>query len=361
MRYLLILGCCVISFWSIGQDEAYYLTQMGWSGSNADLMRLNFKGEKGSLGTITEVYSFKDTIIRLDTNKKNNAFPPFQRPFIDLPKRKLADKNLVRQQLLLFNKEKEHTTNDTITIAGKAYIVQYNFYDDGYIGGRPNQVNQSIVVSDFGTVFSYANYFNAHRVFMLCHSDNTQQKVLATIYQYLATKNNWANWNRILELSQQYPFENCFEKLSQDWLSIKSHIKLTKCSVEAINREIHVDVTIKNTSDIAYSSLGSYKIASSKAFIHYSDSTKSHPWDLLDTHYGRHFKRISQPFYLKPNEEMSFSYVFPMYYGCGSCTKVTYSGFQIYRVPNFQDWLIHGKVMHEGQEYVLFPHREIIF
>jgi hypothetical protein len=65
------------------------------------------------------------------------------------------------------------------------------------------------------------------------------------------------------------------------------------------------------------------------------------------------------PTYINAGETMNFSFTFLKYYGCGSCTNIQYSGFQIFGTPSLQTWLFSDSIEYEGEKYFLYPHREI--
>jgi hypothetical protein len=250
-----------------------------------------------------------------------------------------------------------YTVVDSLEVDGKWYLIHQHMTDDGWIGGRPNAVHQHIAVSDLGIIYSYENWIDAHLLFMFCHEDPAKQRVLQCVFKHLETTNGWQPWKKITAMANRYSFEICLEQLTGEWMATRNHIQLVSANYENIGQEIQANITIKNTSAMHYAFPLYFTIAPSAAMIHYPDTTMA--WDLLETYSGQHMKQMYQEVYLAPGEQVSFSYIFRMEYGCGHCTKATYDGFQVYTLRSYLDWLLQDPETRAGNEYFIYPHREI--
>jgi len=192
---------------------------------------------------------------------------------------------------------------------------------------------------------------------MLCHHDPEKQKVLQAVYKHLEGKNAWEPWAKLADLASRYTYDTCAEMLKQQWTETRLHLQLVSCLMENIGNQIRVNVTIKNVSDINYTLPPYAMIAPASAMIYFGETFQ--PGNLLETHYGEHFKGMDKEVFLSPGEEVSFAYSFREYYGCGGCSDVTYSGFQVFSGFTFLNWMLNDPVPKYGRLYSYYPHREI--
>ena len=193
---------------------------------------------------------------------------------------------------------------------------------------------------------------------MLCHNNPAKHRLLQAVYRHLQKKGSWIPYETIADLVAKYPFGDCLAKLGEECAKMRNHLGIVSYHAETIDGMNHLDVTIKNTSGVAYAIPSRYKFGPSTAEVYYEDRTTT--WNLLETNDGKHFREISETIYLSPGEKVEFSHVFSAEYFCGGCDKMTYSGFQIYGGRPFFDWMLGEKIMHNGKPYTAYPCREIV-
>lgn len=332
---------------SFSQNRSYYI-----SATNGriigDLLLVDYQSNSH---TVKKTYCFKDSIY--ETNMKENTSSILN--YIPTPDTKKDSTN----QLFNMNFGPiSINTLDSIKVDNKWYIIKFHFDDDRFVGGMPNHVNKKIWVTDLGTIYSYNNFLSGHELVMLSTKDSTKQDILHTIYQHLEKTNQWFNWAKMKQLNTSYEFHNCFTQLSTEWNTDKEALKLIHQTSTIENGKIIYQVTIKNTSLTHYVLPEYYMISPSKATI-LTSTGKGKDWDLIDTHYGRHYKRINIPHYIESGEELSFSQTLSITLTSGP--KLNYHGFQIYSQRTFSNWLFNEDVIHSGRQYKIFSHREIFF
>jgi hypothetical protein len=342
MRKILPVLFCLLTHLSYTQDEAYYASMT----NGADLFHISLNGDSSS---IRQAYAFEDSIKTLKVRNYN---------YLPLNFTVLSDMYMKEKPVSFIQGPFSSYSRDSIEVSGKWHIIECTFSDDGFIGGRPNQVEKQITVSDLGLIYSFANFLNAHTIFMLCHNDPSKQNVLNAVYKFLEGKNDWLPWKKIYALTVSYTFENCQQELLARWLKMRNHLKLVSITSENKNGEVHYSATIKNTSDIAYALPEYYSIAPSRALIKFNNNGKQESWNLLESHYGPHFKRMNKEVFLSPGEEFTFSHVFRSEYSYGDFT-ITYEGFQVYSYETFFSWVLSDHVIHNGKTFIRYASREI--
>jgi len=149
---------------------------------------------------------------------------------------------------------------DSVYVEGKWHIIEYKFSDDHFIGGRPNQVNQQISVSDIGIIYSSSNFIWYHMAFMLCHSDTSKQRVLQGVYKHLKTNSSWLPYHAMADLATEHTFNHCLSDLGKYWRDMRNHLQLVSCRINNIDGRIFLKVVIKNTSDVSYALPSYYRI-----------------------------------------------------------------------------------------------------
>lgn len=344
-----VLLVCLLFFNVSAQQEVYYANILPRASTGPDLIRFSLYRDSVVFQT---AHSFQDSITHYPIQNWHQfpislAIPNRMSPH-------LLTKEL--DQVSLFGRTNDLRI-DSIKVAGKWEQIILHYTDDNYVGGRSNQVQRTVKVPGLGLIYSHSNWFNQHDVFMLCHQDSSKHALLKAVYQHLAQTNKWQVWNKFYNLSEQYPFDSCLSELSSYWLSHLNDLKLVSYSSENTGGKINYSATIKNNSQRNYLVPKNMQVSPSQATIHYGDRTE--PWNLTDTHYGTHYHALQENVYLEPGQAFTFSFSFRLYYGCGGCTAVTYSGFQLYRTPGLFDYLICGTTTHEGQDYFLYPFRTI--
>jgi hypothetical protein len=350
MQKVLILLFSFGYLLSNGQ-EACYLSD----GLEADLFCVKMDDSL----RVQEAFTFKDTIGVL-SKKRHNRLQ--KRVPIYLSSR--INYDTTRKEILQYQGtfEAHFYWKDSIKVNERWYRIHFSYHDDGFVGGRPNQINKRIIVDEIGVIHSHSNFLDAHTLLMIFHKDSSTQEILGHVYEYLE-KNKEPyfrniNWLKIASLARKYTFENGIAKLSNRWTDAQKDLKLISTQSKTIGSEIHYTATIQNISDKRYCFAQYGETAPSKAIVHYEH--KTHPWDLLDTHYGRHFKRLNEAKYLEPGTTMHFKQKVPIRVGCGSCTHLTYDGFQVYQYRyNLFRWLLNDKLTVDGNDYFIYPLREI--
>lgn len=364
MRAIFFLAFYLFSAWIFGQGHAWFIGD----GFEADLLLVETRGD---------LFYKQQGLLFADSVQEVRFLPPVDEHRTLLPEIFYAPQEVrfplaTAQKLPFLNGAGttgepfqfysmgvgiNYTVVDSLEVDGKWYTIHQHFFDDGWVGGRPNAIQQHIAVSELGVIYSYGNWLQAHLLLMLWHEDPVKQRVLQKVYAHLELNNDWQEWKKMGSLATTYSFENGAEQLRAAWMDSRNDLELVSATYETIGAEVKANILLKNSSTIAYAFPLYFSIAPSKATIHFQDQNSE--WDLLDTHYGAHLKQMSQEVYLAPGDEIRFTYTFPRYFGCGSCTDVTYEGFQVVTSRSFVYWLLQEPETHLGKEYVIYPHRAI--
>jgi len=345
MKNIFLTLTTLISFTCLAQNETYYI-----SSQNGNLLLAT---ASNSVTQFQHAYHFKDSVFKAPLNG------------ILLPQ---IDFKLVHEQhipkvdtvITIIKPYKiwgghNYTHLDSIQFNSHWYKMYSHSDDDGFIGGMPNRVNQSIYVDSLGTVYSSTNYTDIDEKLLLCHSDSVKQQLLVKVYEYLSETNLWFKWSKMTDLTQRYKFKTCVYEMKNDWLKSRRDIVISSVESTKKDNTIQYNVTIKNISKTNYKLPSYYDISPAKAIIKAYDTL--YTWDLIDTHSGRHFSRNTPDVYLKPGDEFSFSQVLTT--NTGSSTIAEYKGFQIYSQLSFFNWLFTDKVEYEGETYEVFKFREL--
>jgi len=347
MKNISIFLLLLLNLNGFSQSEAYYINSSRGHLAG-DILLINYTSNSHSF---KKAYSFKDSVI--ETNVKGSPFIYLNHSQIPSTK---VDSVLPNP---FFNSHLgpiSVNTVDSIEVNQKWYTLKFHFDDDRFVGGRQNAVNKSIWVSDLGTLYSYSNNFSPHEIIMLCQKDSSNQNALNSIYKHLEKTNNWFNWSKLLQLSTQYSFSTCITKLTKEWNKDGSALKILSTKSTTTNGMITYDVTLKNSSQKAYILPNYYSISPARATIYNQDST-THNWDLIDSHYGKHFKRINTAHYILPGQEINFTQNLPNRTGTGN--KLIYHGFQLFSQRTFFNWFLSEEVLHDKINFKIYSHRQI--
>jgi len=328
------------------QSEAYYINSSRGHLAG-DILLISYTSNSHAF---KKSYSFKDSVI--ETNVQESPFIHLNHSQIPSTKTDSIPSNP------FFNTHLgpiSVNTTDSIQINQKWYTLKFHFDDDRFIGGRQNAVNKTIWVSDLGTIYSYNTNFSAHELVMLCQKDSVKQMVLNSIFKHLKKTNNWFNWSKLSRLSTQYNFSMCITKLTKEWNKDGSALIILSTTSTTKNGMITYDVTLKDNSNTAYVLPNYYSISPASATVFNQDST-TYNWDLIDTHYRRHFKQVNFPHYILPNQEINFTQNLSIKTGTGN--KLIYHGFQLFSQRTFFNWILSEDVLHEGTHFKIYSHRQ---
>jgi hypothetical protein len=248
---------------------------------------------------------------------------------------------------------------DSVEVLGHWHKIFLHEDDDGFIGGRPNQLNRFILVKGIGLVYSFANFIKGHSLYMLCHEDSSKQQVLTAVYAHLAQTSPWFLDVPIAALSEEYDFAHCFTQLRDEWMASRRHLAVLSVSATTVDRQVSYTAVLKNTSTQAYYVPTYVSFGPTRVVVHYPDSAT---WsnDLLTEHHGVYFKRLSEDLFLLPGQEVSLTHRFQESLACWHCLASTYTGLQLLSHVSLLGWLDSGTKTYEGNVYRLFPHREVL-
>ena len=346
MKFSALFLYTFLSFFGITQNQSYFINSSHGSSLN-DLLLVEYAN---NTQTTKQAFSFRDSIESKNMEGIKNVplfFSPFQNNKVDSMPSKISNFH--------FGPISENKI-DSINVNGKWYTIKTHYDDDRFVGGRQNYVNRQIWISEFGMIYSFSNYSHSEELLMLCHKDSSKQVVLDSIYKHLENTNLWFNWNKLSKLSAQYPFSTCAEKLQKEWNEAGSALKLVYSNSTTVNNIIIYNVTIKNISNTGYTLPNYYSISPASATLHNQDST-SNNWDLMDTHYGKHFKRVNTQLFLSPGEEVSFTQNLSLRSGTGHI--LSYQGFQIFSQRTFTNGLFSEDIIYNDENYKTYTHRQI--
>lgn len=336
----LLLFFIILNLTATAQNEAFYIGE-----GNGNLIHSE---TKNSNTIIKHAYIFKDSIYEVKTLKA--IFPTLGFS----PTQYKTDSNFTFYGYGGIGHNLNYT--DSIKVNNEWYKIYLHSDDDGFVGGRQNYMNKSIRVDSLGMIYSYSNFSTDDETLMLCHKDSTKQLLLNEVYKHLSETNLWFKWSKMTELTNNYKFDTCLEKMSELWLKSRCDLAITSVKATPIGNTIKYDVTLKNISKTNYVLPSYYSIAPSKGYIKVADSL--HIWDIMKSHYGRHFKRVNHQYFLLPGDTVSFSQILTT--NTGSSTIVKYEGFQIFSQLSFYNWLFFGsKIQYKDKEYETFKFREI--
>ncbi|GEM_PF-5818229 len=341
--------CLVCAEFSIGQDYAYYLSSgngLVHHGANIAKARVD-----SSFQVVEEVFSFTDSVRKYSI--KDNFFWMT----------KGVDDFKINPEEIKWHHEFvpgafSSSWLDTVLIDDEDYLVAFDFFDDRYVGGRPNHITKSIRVQGIGMIYSSSNWLDSHRAVMLWHSDAEKQRVLEQVYDYLANNAvGWEVWNEIAQLSREYSFSSVIDDLSDQWMSSKGDIRLVSYKSITSGAFVTYEATIKNNSSINYYFRPRTSVGPAEVIIHNkADSSRQ---DLTNTTYGPHYHRINDTICLIPGEVRTFTFSFRYSIGCVSC-RPEYSGLQFYPSGNLFEHILFEELSYHGERYTLFPHRTLL-
>lgn len=351
-----VLLLCLLLFSSMqinAQSRAYYLTNHF---QDADLILVNLHNNRYD---VERVYAFGDSVLQLEkdlsaylpgTLGMHASFPEQVPAFTDVkPAPRFSSRGHPTESNVL----------DSVEVLGRWHKIYLHEYDDGFVGGMPNQVNRYVLVKGIGLVYSYASFRNGHSLYMLCHEDSNKQKVLTAVHAHLAQTSPWFLEVQMAALSAKYDFAHCFTTLRDEWMASRRHLAVHSVSATTVERHVNYTAVLKNTSMQAYYLPSYTSVSPTSVVVHYPDSAT---WsnDLLTEHYGVFYKRLSEDLYLLPGEEVPLSHRFPETLACGHCPASIYTGLQVLSNVSLLGWLGSETKTHEGNVYWLFPHREIL-
>ena len=344
MKYLSIIVSLPFYLLAYSQREAYYIGTL----AQTDLIHTQTIQEKT---TIIKSFSFMDTIKEASTIGEESFYFPFQ-----LNKRSSPDTTAI-VNVLPYEAISTYKI-DSLLVAGKWYYIEEFFSDDGWIGGRPNQVNKQITVTELGVIYSSSNFIGSHQLMMLCHNDDSLQQVLLQVYDHLDRKKQpWNYWDKCRELSSAYPFSTAFADLTKRWLSSRNDLKLVNSHASCEGTTVHYAATIRNVSQTHYWIPRKTSVAPARAEIIYSNDFKSE-WNLLQTSYGQHFRQLNEPYYLDPGDTVQITCDFPVETNSGT-RSYAFEGFQFLSYYRLLWWLVTEPEVRNGKKYVNFPYREV--
>ncbi len=347
MKNLFIVLYLTLNLSGFTQGESYYIN--GTRGnSNGNLLLVNYEENSHILNN---AYTFKDSVYQL--NPKGSQIIPLN--YMPLSDSKIDSLNT--WQRLNYGNVSENTA-DSIQVNQKWYAIKFHFDDDRFVGGMPNRVNKTIWVAGLGTIYSSNNYLFNHELMMLCHKDSIKQIRLEAVYKHLEKTNLWFNWTKMTTLTTTYSFTTCLNNLKSSWLEAGAALKLVSTKSTIKNNMVTYDVTLINTRYTNYVLPDYYQISPAKAIIYSSDNTTTE-WDLMDSHYGKHFKRVNKPYYIQSGQTQSFTLNIPLRTGAGQ--TLNYHGFQIYSKRTFFNWILSEEIIHDGHRYEIYNHREIFY
>ncbi|MEM6396819.1 MAG: hypothetical protein AAF741_10780 [Bacteroidota bacterium] len=253
----------------------------------------------------------------------------------------------------------------TFTVSnGTEYEVTAYHFNDGFVGGRGAHDYKYIDVSGIGRIFQGSNNYGngPFSGFVMVSFKNPKiQNDLSEIFDSLHLSNDWLPWNKIAEISRKFEYNNLIGLLTETWMRSRDDIVSTRIEIqypEVRGGMVTLAAFIKNTSDKGYFIPRGRLIGPSRATIQFRD--RKEPWELTNPYSGKHFKLIRDSIFLAPGEEIKLSHSFPEHIGCGSCQRVTYSGFQIQSPIELYDWLLEtDKLLRNNMAYRAFPYREV--
>lgn len=321
------------------------------SGPGVDLIQVDL-GQEGF--PIIEGYSFGEEVSKLDPNLVHTLLP-----FSACLPEKGPKKDSLQKTLFLPSLEQHLCTADSFQFRSRWYQLTYSYFDDGYIGGRPNQVESSIHLEEVGLIFSYANFMNGHSAMLISHQDTFKNALLQAAYDRLDDTSMIHYPAEEFPSTFAMPFDVCLPALESRWLSSKYGLKLASYSSVDSSWTVKYSATIYNPTRYGYYILGRTNIAPARAQIKFPESNRDHEWNLLETHYGTHFHRLDSDVYIAPGDSVKFDWTFKRYHGCGNCESVDYQGFQVYGNMNLYTWFFTNSTYRKGQLFLPFVQREI--
>lgn len=339
----MILFLSWIFFVFAQEEESHiYLTDIHW---------VDVFVHHRSKNQILQGWIYKDSVYK--ESKNLNGLVPYLSTYIDKPENTPHQK----PDFSLHKGLKQYFEHN-ILVGEKEYTIQISHIDDGFIGGRPNQVNVKIVVEEIGVIYSYDNFFDAHQLYLLFASNSEQQEVISKVYQSLDEKNipfgSWKNISKIIEL---YNYVSFIPETTKKWKQFAQDIQLVQTTSERSGDTIRYQVHIQNTSQQDYCFMKGAKVSPAWATIHTQD--KQDHWDLRETHYGKHFSNLPNGLLIPKQKTTYLTLTLPVRTGCGACTHLDYFGFQQYVSIRPLHWFIQSSSYQSKEKCVPYPLREI--
>jgi len=336
-----------------GENEAYYFNI---GGGFAPLLLADLD----SVTRIKKTWQFLDTLKVL--SPKGEAEHGF---FIPVPMTFNATQPAETIEPIGFQRFRMGPINsfrrDSIVFNGKTYRIYLHHTDDCFVGGRINHVTNTMWVETLGMVHSYTNFSGDHNMIFFGCRDRVKQELLTAVLERMEKDylvHFGYSYKKLLDRGMSAPFDDLPQAWYTEWKSAQSHLRLQSAEYTDNITHVTMKARIKNVSDLNYFINSECYIGPALAMVHYGE--KAHPWNLLETHYGTHFTRALKDIILKPGEEHEFSFTFRKHNGCGGCTNVVYSGFQLYpHESRLAHWLLGEPFEKNGVMVYMFPHREV--
>lgn len=355
MRILLLLLFC-LSFLRgncTGENDGYYFNT---GGGFAPLLL----GDLDSIPRIKKSWHFLDTLRVYPRQEEAEHGSLIPIPMKFNPTQPGDNLEPIGLQRFPF-REINSLRKDSIVFKGKTYRIYTHHTDDGFVGGRPNHITNTLWVETLGIVHSSSNFFGEHDMILFRCRDSAKQELLTALLDRMENafprQFNYS-FKKLLERGSSAAFDDLPQAWHTEWKSVQSHLRLLSAEYTDNITHVTMKARIKNVSDLNYFINSECYIGPALAMVHYGE--KAHPWNLLETHYGTHFTRALKDIILKPGEEHEFSFTFRKHNGCGGCTNVVYSGFQLYpHESRFAKWLIGEPFEKNGVMVYMFPHREV--
>lgn len=346
-KWLPLLALCTISILQ-AQNAAYYLTNYQ---NNADIVLFNQSLK--NYGT-KKAFKFSHTVSELTLNGKSYLPRIFNKP-IPFPKSTATNSN----RTIKGPGGSIYSKIDSFNVSNKWYQIYMYEFDDGFVGGRPNQIDRYVLINGIGLIYSESNFQEGHLIYMLCHQDSVKQRVLTMAYNYLYKQCPWQDqFNQLPSLVSKYKFQNCIRTLTKHWMENTNQLLLVGYSLSSVNQLVKYSVTIKNGSNRGLFLPDYTQIGPSKATIQYYDST-SIDWDLIVNPNEASLKTLDNGLYLLPGQEVEVSHVFDGRRGCGNCKNVIYEGIQLKTNVTLSYMLLYPTAQKKSNTFYLYNLQKI--
>jgi len=350
MRIALILIFILQYMGLNAQFKGYYLSNGYRDHRNPDLVhvRIDNKGCHALDG-----WTFSDSVyqVKLDSTHMRSSV---------LPLGTVSQKDTGLERFYL-DSPSSFYHKDSIYLNNRWFFISFQYYTDNFIGGRPPQQDYRIHVESLGMIYSSSNFLPSHNYILLITNDSFKNELLRKGFDLVSkgginlTAESKGVWERMITCHNSLSYERTPFQLKSEWMKRRKDLALVAFTADTVDNKNKYTVTILNNSDSSYYIPDYMQIAPVKAVIHFSRSKTE--WDLLDTHYGQHFFSLRKKYFLKPGQQLTLSYTFHLQ----KREAMDYSGLQFYyAVPNLRSWIVQKPLRQNGQNYYLFPFREVL-